>query len=173
MQCFSTTIFDKQSIEGTHKHTTLPEPDEHSMCIHHTFQLDSDPRIKAERRAIPIVIPLRTRTRQSGRPETVVHKRQLLIAHLASIVPLGLIDELDGLVCVHFVDVFGCGADVRMPKLEGMSTVPWKVGWDPDGNRFTSGEVQHPSGQGAQWTRPFEVATVVVDIFDHFVGFVT
>lgn len=136
------------------------------MRIRYALQRDPEPRIKAERRAIPIVIPLRARSGQLRRPQTCVHQPQLLIAHLAMIVPFGLVNELHRLVCIHFVDVCGGGTDMGLSELDSVSAVSGEVRWDADWDRFASSEVEHLGGDSDEWLRPFEVATVVVDIFD-------
>ena len=150
----------------THEHTTLPKTVQHSMRIRHTLQLGLEPRIEAKCGPIPIVVPPRAGGIQVFCPEALVHLFQLLIAHLAMVVPLSPIDELHSQMVVNFLDVCSGGTDVGMSELNCVSTVSRELGWDTDWDSFPSSEVKHLRSDSDQGLGPLEVATIVVDILD-------
>ena len=100
----------------TDQHTTLPQTIEHPVRVRHALQRHPMPRIIAERRAIPVVVPLGASRPQRRRPKPVIHEPLLLVTHSLPVIPPCRNDSLDRPVPVNLVHVRLGWADMGVAK---------------------------------------------------------
>jgi hypothetical protein len=156
---------------GTDQHTTLPQTVEHPVRVRHALQRHPTPRIVAERRAVPVVIPLGAGSPQRRRPEPVIHEHLLLVAHSRPVVPRRPNNSLDRLVPVDLVYVCLGRADVGVAEREGVRAVDGEVRGDADGHGLPPGKVQHFRSDRDEGPGEFEEAAKVLYVLEEDVWF--